>query len=735
VWNVPARNPFFTGRTGVLTTIHNRLRRAGGEPVAVVPLQGMGGVGKTQLAVEYAHRHTGDYQLVWWVNADNLTLAITGLVDLAAALSLPTGGPPATVLRHLWATLDERTDWLLIYDNIDDPASLADLRPPDIGRLLLTSRNATVRHVAELVEVGEFDRAESVALLRRRCPALSDAQADQVAAAVGDLPLAVEQAGCFLTDTGLDVADYLDLLATHPEQAGLADPTLDRHPGLVTVVAAGRTRLHTASPPAAALLDQLAFCAPEPLPLTPTASAAGRFGVRIGDTATTATVVRQIKSLGMARHSGTAVQVHRLVQALLRARLPADEQARTRRAAQHLVATATPGEPDDPASWPAYATLTPHIQALTDGPGPSRTLGDPEPDQFRALLLAVARYLHVSGQPATGRDLAEQAHHRWIRTLGPDHPDTLKSAHGLATCLWALGDLAGARTLLEDTLARRRRLLSPDHPDTLSTANNLAVDLRASGDLAAARTLDEDTLARRQRLLGNDHPHTLTSADNLAVDLRMSGDLAAARTLDEDTLARRQRLLGNDHPDTMESAHGLAFDLCQLGDYQAARTLHEDTLARRRRLLGDDHPDILRSAHGLAVCLRMSGDMAAARALDEDTLTRKRRVFGDDHPETLVSANSLAETLAASGDVAAARTLNEDTLAQYRRVLGDDHPDTLASANSLAVCLRMSGDLAGARALFEDTLARRRRLLGDDHPDTRETAHQLAQLAPTPGGL
>ncbi|MEX5637785.1 FxSxx-COOH system tetratricopeptide repeat protein [Parafrankia sp. FMc2] len=411
VWNVPARNPFFTGREGFLATLEHRLRRAADErgqsgPVAVVPMQGMGGVGKTQLAVEYAHRHTSDYQAVWWVNADNLTVATAGLVDLAAALSLPTDGLPSTVLRLLWAALGARTDWLLIYDNVDDPAGLADLRPPESGRLLLTSRNPTLGHLAALVEVGEFDREESVALLRRRCPALSDLQADRVAAALGDLPLAVEQAGCFLTDTGLDVADYLDLLATRPEQAGLADPTLDRHAGLVAVVAASCTRLHAASPIAAAFLDQLAFCAPEPLPLAPAAtSAAGRFGVRVGDTATTATVVRQIKSLGLARHAGTAVQVHRLIQALLRARLPADEQARTHRAAQRLIATANPGDPNDPTSWSAYATLTPHIQILANHQDSDPTDPIPEPDQFRALLLAAARYLHVSGQDPTGRHL------------------------------------------------------------------------------------------------------------------------------------------------------------------------------------------------------------------------------------------------------------------------------------------------------------------------------------------
>jgi hypothetical protein len=158
---------------------------------------------------------------------------------------------------------------LLIYDNVDDPTALADLLPPDSGRLLVTSRNPAIARLALTVtEVAEFDRSESIHLLRRHCPTLSAEDGDQVAAAVGDLPLAVAQGGCFLAETGLAVADYLSLLATQPAAAGLDDPTVHHHPGLAAVVAAGAAQLKKSCPPAADLLAQMAFLAPEPLPLT-----------------------------------------------------------------------------------------------------------------------------------------------------------------------------------------------------------------------------------------------------------------------------------------------------------------------------------------------------------------------------------------------------------------------------------------------------------------------------------
>ena len=612
VWSVPARNPFFLGRDRLLTALHDRLHRLGADgAVAVVPLQGMGGVGKTQLAIEYAHRHAGDYQAVWWISVENLTVATAELVRLAATLSLPADGPTDEVLTGLWAALAERTDWLLIYDNVGDPAAVASLRPPESGQLLLTSRDPRVGRMAELIEVAEFDRAESVALLRHRCPRLNEIQADRVAAEVGDLPLAVEQAGCFLSDTGLDIADYLLLLATQPEQAGLADPTIDQHPGLAAVVSASRVRLQAVSPTGAELLDQLAFCAPEPLPLAPKPGPAGpgRFGVRVGDIATTAAVVRHITRLGLARHSGTSLQTHRLVQALLQARLSSAEQAQVRRAALHLVASATLQDPDVPASWPAYAALTPHIQALSGPLYDDRVDRDAEPEAFRRLLVDATRYLHQSGQYATGRQLVETAYRRWAVALGNDHPDTMRSANNLAACLWSLGDIAGAHALDEDTLARRRRVLGDDHPDTLRSASYLAISLWSLGELTGARTLHEDTLARYRRLLGDDHPDTLRSASYLAVCLWSLGELTGARTLHEDTLARYRRLLGDDHPDTMRSANNLAACLWSLGDIAGADALREDTLARRRQVLGEDHPDTRATAQQLA-------DRAPPKAFD-----------------------------------------------------------------------------------------------------------------------
>ncbi|MBL7490361.1 tetratricopeptide repeat protein [Frankia sp. AgB1.9] len=631
VWNVPPRNLLFTGRDVLLDGLRGQLARGSGR-VAVAALQGAGGVGKSQLGLEFAWRYAADYQLVWWIDAETPLALTAGLAALATVLGLATGEVPERAAAAL-AELGRREDWLLIYDNIPAPTTLARRLPPPGGQLLVTCRDPGIGRVGvELVEINEFSRGESVALLRRHIPNLPDEEADQIAATVGDLPLAVDQAGAFLR-TGISSVDYLALLAAQPALV-LADETL-HHPGLAATVTAARDCLAAGHPAAAELLDRLAFLAPEAIPLTPSSPAGtptppGRLAA--ADPYALARMIDAISQLALARRIATALQLHRLVAALLRARLTADQQRTAIAGAVELLATAHRGVPADPVAWPSYAALTPHVLAaashLTD-------LADlAEPERFRRLQYDTCQYLNQTGHHRTARALAEAARTRWSATLEPDHPDSLNITTALATALAALGDLHAARALNEDTLTRRRRLLGDDHPATLTCADNLAIRLAVLGELRAARTLAEDTLTRRRRVLGDDHPDTLTSASNLTGVLIRLRKSRAARTLAQDTLTRRRRVLGDDHPDTLASANNLTGALIVLGALQAARTLAEDTLTRRRRVLGDDHPDTLASANNLTAVLVDLGELRAARTLAEDTLTRRRRVLGDDHPHT-----------------------------------------------------------------------------------------------------
>jgi tetratricopeptide (TPR) repeat protein len=642
--NVPAQNRGFTGREDILVAVREALL-AGGSAV-VQALHGMGGVGKTQLAVEYAHRFADGYDVVWWIASEQPGLIAGQFAVLAADLGCaPPGADLEAVRRAVLAELHRRDRWLLVFDNAENPEDLAPWLPGGAGHVLITSRTRRWAEVAVPVEVDVLARAESVAILRHWVPALSDQDADQVAAALGDLPLAVAQAAGYMGDTGMPGEEYAGLLAARARDI-LGQGRPSSYPrSLAAVTELAFDRLHAADPAAAELAEICAFMAPELIPPEWFTHAAPHLPAVLAGKAAEPMAWRQVLARlsrdSLARIDQNGLQMHRLTQAIVRDRLVPERATALRALAEHALVSSGPGDPEDPVSWPGWARLLPHILAVDDAMTRNT--------DFRSLACTASWYLLMSGDTRGGHDLAGRLHRRWEQQLGQDDYHTLWAANSLAVSFQIMGRFVEARRLNTDTLARRRRLLGGDHPGTLISANNLALDLYELGDYRAARELDEDVLARRRRVLGDDHPDTLVSASNLAKDLRELGDPQAARELDEDTLARRRRVLGDDHPDTLKSVNNLAKDLRDLGDHQTARDLAEDALARRRRVLGDDHPATLRSADHLAVILRALGQYQAARELDEDTLTRRRQALSDDHPDTLKSAENLATDLRGLG--------------------------------------------------------------------------------------
>jgi Tetratricopeptide repeat/Domain of unknown function (DUF4062)/NB-ARC domain len=645
VWNIPARNPGFTGRDGLLAAVRDRL--LAGDQAVVQALQGMGGVGKTQLAIEYAHRFADGYDVAWWVGSEQAGLIGDQFAALGAALGcVQPGAGTETVRAAVLADLHQRGRWLLVFDNAGNPADLAGWLPGGAGHVLITSRERAWAEIAAPVEVDVLARAESVALLRDRVTGLGASDADRLAAQLGDLPLAVVQAAGFMAETGMPAAQYLDLLRS---QAGtLLDqvPPGSSYPrSLAAATRLAADRLDRDDPAAAQLASVCAFLAPEPVPDDLFPSAPGELpselAARAADPLAWRQTLAHLARQSLARIDQRGLQLHRLTQAILRDRLTPAQAAATRECSEAILAAADPGDPPNPVTWPRWAQLMPHLLAAD--------LAATERRGLRWMACNACWYLLARGDTRTAHDLATDLRQHWRDRLGDDQENTLVVAHYLAWALRAMGRYAEARARDEDTLARCRRVLGEGNPTTLSAAHGLAIDLTCLGDYQAARELDEDTLARR-RVLGEDHPDTLSSANNLAIDLRELGDYQAARELDEDTLARSRRVLGEDHPRTLQSASNLALDLANLGDYQAARELDQDTLARSRRVLGEDHPGTLDSAGNLALDLRELGDYQAARELDEDTLARRRRVLGEDHPSTLSSANNLAVDLRALGE-------------------------------------------------------------------------------------
>jgi DNA-binding SARP family transcriptional activator len=674
VWRVPARNPHFTGRDPLLSELHDRLTSTTG--TAVQALYGLGGVGKTQLATEYAHRFAVDYEVVWWVDARQPALLADQLSGLAGALGLPTGRTAADTVDVVLRELRSRTAWLLVFDNAERPRDLVGYRPDGAGHVLITSRHPAWGALGGRLEVDVLTRAETIAMLRRRIPELGDPLADHLAQDLGDLPLAAAQAASYLEQTGLSPETYLRRFRSR--RAGLLERgEVFGYEGRVsTTWALSLERLRDHDPAAVHLVELASFLAPDPIPLQVFTDSPELLEEPLrraaSDPDAMNDVVGSLVALSLARRQGDDLQLHRLVQAVVRHQLPEDRQRSSRQRVITALAAAAHGAPENPASWTRYARLAPHV--LTCG-----SLADGNADG-RQLVLRMIVYLGVRGDGRSRRVVAEEVHDRWRRALGPDHPDSLSVATTLISTLTDLADYAAARVLGQDTVGRCERAFGPEHPTTLRAAVELAMALTGAGEPDRAAVLARRTLRRCRLALGRGHPTTLRSAAVLAQALAWDSTVTSAgqvTTLGRVTLETSRQQFGPDHPTTLSLASDLTSAFAWSGEFEAARTLGSDTLGRCCRSLGADHPATLHASAALSSVLSRLGDANVVDHLGRDTLQRCERALGADHPVTLRVAAALATAQFRLGNEDRAKALGRDVRERSRHRFGPEHPITL----------------------------------------------------------
>jgi tetratricopeptide (TPR) repeat protein len=621
VWNLPRRNPGFTGRQALLADLHERLTGAGGGRVWVQALNGIGGVGKTQAVIEYAHIFAGEYDLAWWIDAERADL----IDEQLAALAVAAGWAPATAavgeaVQIVGSRLRQARRWLVVFDNVEDPAGVRDLMPQGPGQVIVTSRRHAWTGLAESVGVEVFTRAESVELLRAHLPALSEADADAMADAVGDLPLALAQAAGLLAETAMTAREYLAELAAHTREVlGSGGPAGYPRP-LAATISLALHRLQEVDPAAVQVLRLAAVLAPEPV-LLDWFSASSATGTLpevlrpvVGRILAWRRALGRISDLGLAGITDATLTVHRLTQAVLRDHREPNQLTIDRDHAARLLIAAAPNDSgQDPATWPAWAALLPHLLTLDPAHTPA----------LHNLALDTQWYLIMRGDYLTALLLARSWREHWQDSIGPDHPNTLNITNQLAETHRYLGRYQEAHDLHQATHEAMQQVMGPDHPHTLSAADGLAVDLYSLGRYQEAHDLHQATHEAMQQVMGPDHPHTLNSAHNLAETLRELGRHQEALDLNRVTYQTRLRILGSDHPNTLAVARSLAQNLTALGDHREAHDLGQDVYAACQRILGPDHPHTLTTANNLTIDLNALGRTEEADALAIDVRERK----------------------------------------------------------------------------------------------------------------
>jgi len=714
IFRLPARNRNFTGREALLEQLRNQL--AAGRAAALtaatgVAAHGLGGAGKSQLAIEYAWRWASDYQRIIWLQAETPETLGRDFDALALDLKLFSKDHAverAAVIEAVHQHLRENPGWLLIFDNAPEPRSVEYAVPRAGGQVVFTSWFTAWGKYAVPLRVGVWAPEEAEPFLLRRAGS-TDGQsnaperraAGELAQELGYLPLALEHAAAYCEQSSLALADYLPLFRDRrlelfrPETLGSPGETETITVTTTWKLALDRIRDSEDCPEAEAFFSLCAFFGPDRIPLEiiragadhlpEPLAAAMRDELKVNRTL--AALLRY--SLVTVEGSGKerVLSVHRLLQEVTRERLAEDGRIGCITAALRIVSQAFPDDCSDVRAWPACGRLAPHAVAILDYAEPRAI----EPEMTARALNKLALYAWGRAEYATAEPLHQRALAIYEKVLGPDHPSTATSLNNLALLYHNQGHYDEAEPLYQRALAIREKAMGPDHPDAATSLNNLAALYDSQGRYDQAEPLYRRALAIREKTLGPNHPDAANSLNNLAFLYYNQGRYDEAEPLYRRALAIREKALGLDHPSTATSLNNLALLYHNQGRYDQAEPLYRRGRAIREKALGPDHPSTATSLNNLAALYHSQGRYDEAEPLYRRALAIREKALGPDHPDTANSLHCLAVLYRNQGRYDQAEPLYQRALAIYEKALGPDHPDTAATRKNYAALLRATG--------------------------------------------
>ena len=675
-------------------------------------LTGMRGSGKTQLAAAVAAKCEGEgWSSVAWINAASRKELVANLYEFAlrTGINAPKDVPPETIVRRFLDQLRsaEAADRLFVFDNVENLDDLRDLIPEGSGvRVVIT----TTRHLDwdslgwHPITVGVFERDQSITLLCERSGDTDRDAADQIAEALGDLPVAVTQAAATAKWGGYTLSDYLDRLSNHPLESSISRLEGDDYPDAVgvalfmayeQVLEKLRTKRPQQEGIATSLLGTLSLLAASGVPT--------HWLLEIDDDSDavrdTLSFLRRSSILQESTDSNKII-IHRLQGQVYRETYLSNQE-KLNEARVRATSLLNEIDVDRLENFEQQRRETRHlieqIGVVTSQSYSHPLFSDPD---FATLLAATLYYANNLGMPQSALTLASSVTQA-CDFLGPDQSDALRARHNLASAYCDAGRLDQAIALFEQNLIDYTRVLGPHHPHTLASRNSLASAYCDAGRLDKGITLHERNLDDRTRILGSHHSDTLITLNNLACAYQDTGRLNEAIRLYEQNLTDRTRILGPHHPDTLISRNNLADAYHEAGRLNEAIRLYEQNLTDRTRILGPHHPHTLASRNNLACAYHDAGRLNEAITLHEQNLTDHTRILGPHHPSTLASRNHLGNTYRNAGRLNEAITLYEQTLEDRTRILGPHHPHTLISRDNLAGAYRAAGRTEEAEALFE----------------------------------
>ena len=743
-WMVPFdRNPFFTGRESELKTVRQELFT--GRHTAKMAITGLGGVGKTQVALELAYRIKAERKncSVIWIPAISKESLEQAYLSAAGQLGISRHKHDKTGVKRLvqeYLSSETAGQWLLVFDNADDvdmwvgkstseSDRLMDYLPrSNQGSIIFTTRDkkTAVRLAGRnLVEVPEMDQVGGEQLLKKYLVDQglnSQGDAMTLLARLTYLPLAIVQAAAYINANGISLGDYLSLLEEQEEEVidllGEDFENEGRYRDVKNPVAStwliSFEQIRQRDYLAACYLSFMACVAAKDIPqsLFPFRHSRKREREVIG--------TLQSYSFIIKRSEDMVVSIHRLVHLATRNWLRKEGSLAfwTGLAITSLAKALTDASSNNMVVWRPYI---PHAYYALQ----SRLSGEDNEDRLNLLgnygicLYYDGRYWEAEGPLRRVMQTSE------IK-LGADHPDTLTSMANLASTYRNQGRWEEAENLEVQVMETRKIKLGADHPDTLTSMASLASTYQNQGRWEEAEKLEVQVMETRKIKLGADHPDMLTSMGNLASTYWNQGRWEEAEKLEVQVMETRKIKLGADHPDTLTSMANLASTYWNQGWWEEAEKLDVEVMETRKIKLGADHPDTLTSMANLASTYQNQGRWEEAEKLDVEVMETRKIKLGADHPDTLTSMGNLASTYQNQGRWEEAEKLEVQVMETRKIKLGADHPDTLSSMANLASTYQNQGRWEEAEKLDVEVMETRKIKLGADHPDTLTSMASLA---------
>ena len=681
IFNVPVKARTFVGRERSLEQLAAGLSTDGAVAVTQVDvIHGLGGVGKTQLAARYARTRRDAYDVIWWLRAEQPATLRADLAALAVALGLvdvDVEEPDAVAGARDW--LERHHRWLLVFDNAPGPGAIAELAPEgEGGHVLITSR----AHAdwgplgARPIALDVWERWESVAFLRMRTREREPGVLDALADALGDLPLALEQAAAYSNTKMITLTGYMDRLRDGvPELFSADGPAAYGH--TVATVWQLPLRQLAENRVASDLICMSAYLAPERIPRELLDAWSDTSDVSRGVVDSAIALLLSYALLTEAEDN--TLGMHRLVQHVVRTVAEPAEQRRGAAAAVQLLDNLLPVRSWEPDQWPRCERLAPHVLAATDH---ATELGAGL-EYAAQVLVCIGQYQRGRGKYREAKETTQRGIAIMETIFGPEHRDVGVALTRLSVVTRELGELALAREIAERALTIVELGYGPAHPEVAITLTNLGHVLRELGQLEPARHALVRALTIDEAYYGPEHAELATTLINLGLVLEYLGELAPARDAQQRALAIKEAVYGGEHPHVAIALMNLGNVLWKLGELESAREVLQRALEIDEAAFGLEHPTTARTLANLGIVHAQLGDLEVALETLQRALAIEEATYGQAHPSVAMTLGNVASVLELLGDLEPARGAVQRAITIFERALGPEHQYTAQARKQL----------------------------------------------------